>query len=62
VKGRYVVHSCWSVMRNLFSFHVYVNLEVFVSDKFGPHIPAAAFITAACNTVHVVMCLCVLAR
>lgn len=51
--GKCVVHSCWSVMRNLCSFHVYVNLEVFVSDTFGPpHIPAAAL-----SLLHVTLCM-----
>ena len=51
-KENVVVHSCWSVMRNLYSFHVYVNLEVFVSDKFSPHIPAAAL-----SLLHVTRCM-----
>ena len=51
-KGKCVVHSCWSVMRNMYSFHVCVNLEVFVSDKFGPHIPAAAL-----SLLHVTLCM-----
>lgn len=48
----HVVHSCWSVMRNLCSFPIYVNVEVFVSDKFGPHIPAAAL-----SLLHVTLCM-----
>lgn len=50
--GKCVVHSCWSVMRNLCSFHVYINFEVFDSDKFGPHIPAAAL-----SLMHVTGCM-----
>jgi hypothetical protein len=47
-----VVHNCWSVMRNICSFLVYIKLEVFVSDKFGPHIPAAAS-----SLLHVTLCM-----
>jgi hypothetical protein len=40
------------VMRNLCSFQLDVNFEVFILDNFGPHIPAAAL-----PLLHVTQCM-----